>query len=65
MPNEIEAMKSFLEGSNAVSDIEREIIKATGYPLTIVRETIQKKAAEEAGNQFVAAQKWLDKLRSK
>lgn len=65
MPNEIEAMKSFLEGSNAVADIEREIIKITGCPPTFVRENIQKKAAEEAGNQFSAAQKWLEQLRSK
>lgn len=65
MPNEIEAMKSFLEGSNSLAEIEIKIIEATGYPITIVREAIQTKAVAESGNQYAAALKWLNELSSK
>jgi hypothetical protein len=63
--NEFDVLKSFAAATSAITVIEKEIAALTGLSLTVVRETVQRKAHYENGNQYAAAMKWLDEIKAR
>lgn len=65
MNSEFDVLKTFSDGSKAIAAIEAQIALATGWPITLVRETIQRNAISEKGNQYAVAKKWIDEIKGK